>query len=75
MIYKNVKALADKKGLSIAELEKKAGLSNGTIGKWIESSPKVDSLVKVANVLGVGINKLVNGPVNEAKKGSNKGGP
>lgn len=68
MIYKNVKALADKKGLSIAELEKKAGLSNGTIGKWIESSPKVDSLVKVANVLGVGINKLVNGPVNEAKK-------
>jgi transcriptional regulator with XRE-family HTH domain len=68
MIYKNVKALADKEGLSIAELEKKAGLSNGTIGKWIESSPKVDSLVKVANVLGVGINKLVNGPVNEAKK-------
>lgn len=68
MIYKNVKALADKKGLSIAELEKKAGLSNGTIGKWIESSPKVNSLVKVANVLGVGINKLVNGPVNEAKK-------
>ena len=59
MIYTNIKALADKKGLSIAEIEKRAGLGNGTIGKWREAKPLADSLAKVAKVLNVSINTLV----------------
>lgn len=59
MLYDNVKSAADKKGLSIAALEKEAKLSNGTIGKWRTSSPNVDSLIKVANVLNVSIKKLL----------------
>ena len=61
MIYDNIKALADKKGLSIAEIEKRAQIGNGIIGKWKESTPNVDSLVKVAKVLNVSINTLTKG--------------
>lgn len=61
MIYDNIKAIADKKGLSIAEIEKRAQIGNGIIGKWKESTPNVDSLVKVAKVLGVSINTLTKG--------------
>lgn len=59
MIYENVKAIADKKGISIYELEKKAGLGNGTIGKWNDVSPNVENLSKVAKVLNVSINTLI----------------
>jgi transcriptional regulator with XRE-family HTH domain len=59
MLYDNVKNAAAKKGLSIAALEKKAELSNGTIGKWRIASPNVDSLIRVAKVLNVSIKKLI----------------
>lgn len=61
MIYENIKAIADKKGLSIAEIEKRAKIGNGIIGKWRESAPNVDSLVKVAKVLNVSVNTLIKG--------------
>ena len=60
MIYEKIKALCDKKGMSIAALEKAAGLGNGTIGGWRTGSPTLDKLQAVANVLGVKISKLVN---------------
>lgn len=61
MIYKNVKAIADEKGVSICEIEKKAGIANGTIGGWKKSSPNVKSLAAVAKVLEVSINELLKG--------------
>lgn len=61
MIYDNIKSIADKKGLSIAEIEKRAKIGNGIIGKWKEASPTVDSLMKVARVLNVSVNTLVKG--------------
>jgi transcriptional regulator with XRE-family HTH domain len=61
MIYKNVKTIADKKGLSICEIEKKAGIANGTVGGWKKSSPNIKSLAAVAKVLEVSINDLLNG--------------
>ena len=59
MVYENVKALCDKKGISIAQLEKEAGLSNGSIGKWKNCIPKADSLQAVAKVLKVKMEKLL----------------
>ena len=61
MIYDNIKSVADKRGMSIAEIEKRAQIGNGIIGKWKESSPNLDSLVKVARVLNVSINTLTKG--------------
>lgn len=59
MIYENVKSLADKKKLSISEIEEKAELGNGTIGKWRTFKPNLANLEKVANVLGVPVTRLL----------------
>lgn len=59
MIYENVKAIAERKGMTIAELERKAILANGAIGKWRTSSPNVDSLRRVAEILEVSVDKLL----------------
>lgn len=58
MIYDNVKKYAVKRNISIRELEKRAGISNGTIGKWTRTTPKITSLQKVAAVLKISVNTL-----------------
>lgn len=59
MNYEKVKNLANKKGMSISELERRAGLSNGSISKWKVSNPTAHSLKAVANVLKVKVDKLL----------------
>ena len=59
MIYDKVKKLADERKISIYALEKEAGLKNGAIGKWRISSPTLNSLQAVANVLGITIDDLL----------------
>ena len=59
MVYENVKALCDKKGINISQLEKMAGLGNGTIGGWRTATPRTDSLQAVAKVLKVKMEKLL----------------
>ena len=59
MIYDTVKYICKQKGVSVTSVEKLAGLSNGAISKWNESSPTVDNLKAVAKVLKVSVNKLI----------------
>lgn len=59
MIFENIKRLADAKGMSIRAIENQVGLANGTIGKWRESEPSVINLNKVAQVLEVTIDELI----------------
>lgn len=59
MIYDKIKELCRERGTSVAAVEKKAKLSNGTIRKWNKSSPTVDNLQAVAKVLKVGMEELV----------------
>lgn len=59
MIYEKIQDICKEKGISIAELEREAGLTNGTIGKWRTSSPTIKNLQSVAKVLKVKIQKLV----------------
>jgi transcriptional regulator with XRE-family HTH domain len=58
MIYENIKELCETKKLSIHALEQKAGIGNGTIGRWKNSSPQIDTLAKVAAVLNVSVSRL-----------------
>ena len=58
LVYEKIKILADERGISIYALEKKAGLPNGTIGKWRESSPTLKSLEAVARALDVSVASL-----------------
>ena len=59
IIYKNVSDLAKQKKLSIMEIEKRAGLSNATIGKCQKSVPKISSVEAVARVLKVSVDRLL----------------
>ena len=61
LIYERIKKICTEKGLSIRKLEEQAGLGNGVISGWKESSPRVDSLQSAANVLGVPIEYLIKG--------------
>lgn len=58
-IFDNVSKKASEKGISINALEKKAGVSVGSIYKWNEVSPTIRNLSKVANVLGCSVDDLI----------------
>ena len=60
-IYDNVSEIAKRKKISIAEIEKRAGLGNGVIGQWRTAYPHVNSLMAVAKVLSVTVNRLIEG--------------
>ncbi len=51
-IYQRIKDLANKKNISIRELEKQLNFSNGAVNKWGEKAPS-DKLEKVANYFDV----------------------
>lgn len=59
MIYENVVKIATKKGMSLAEVEEKAGLGQSAISKWKKSTPTVRSLKKVADALGCSVSTLL----------------
>lgn len=54
-----IQDLALSKGLTFAELERKVGISNGSIGKWDKQSPSLPALIKIADFFGVSIDFLV----------------
>lgn len=59
MIFERIKKIADEKNISIAELERSAGLSNGAISKWRTVNPIAANLLTVANVLEVPVTVLL----------------
>ena len=59
MIFNIIKRLCAERNISISQLEKEAGLGNGTISGWKESMPRIDSLQAVARVLKVTVDDLL----------------
>lgn len=59
MLYEKILKICKEKKISISKLEAECGLGNATIRGWKESSPRVDSLKKVADYLGVPIWELL----------------
>ena len=53
MMYEKIKRLAAAEGISIASLEKKLNIGNGTIRKWNEASPTSENVFKVAKYFNV----------------------
>ena len=47
------------KGHTVMSLERAANISNGVIGKWKTSSPNIETLLKVADVLECKVDDLV----------------
>ncbi|MGQ2286734.1 helix-turn-helix domain-containing protein [Leuconostoc suionicum] len=58
-LLSRTKEISKKRGLSLDELAIKAGLSSKSIYQWDRSSPKSENLEKVANVLNVSTDYLL----------------
>lgn len=54
-----IKQLADEKNVTIAEIERKTGISNGQIRRWDSSSPKIENIQKVADFFDVSTDYLI----------------
>lgn len=59
LIYDNIRAICEKKGFSIKQVERDLGFSNSSICKWNECEPGIWKVQKVANYLGVSMEKLL----------------
>lgn len=59
MILENIKRLCDERGMSIYGLEKEMNLGNGTIGKWENSSPRIETVKRIADFFDVSIDDLI----------------
>lgn len=55
----NIKRFAEAKGMSLRAIEMICGFRN--IYRWDEHKPSVDKVQKVADVLGVTVDELLNG--------------
>ena len=58
-LYNRIKSLALRKKISLAELERKLGLSNGMISKWKKYDPNVSNIVPIANFFNVSVDYLL----------------
>lgn len=50
VLYSRITDLTALKKMSLAELERKLGFSNGIISTWKKSNPSIDKVEKVANL-------------------------
>ena len=59
MLFDNVKRLCSERGVSVWALEPATEIGNGTIGKWRTSSPRLETIKKVADYFGVTVDELL----------------
>lgn len=69
-IYEQVKALAQKRGLSLQTLAIKAGMGINSIYSWQKKDPSISRLTKVAEILNVSVDSLIGGDTATATKKS-----
>ena len=60
MLHK-IKELCKEQNLTLAELEKKIGITPKGIYKWDTQSPSVDKVYRVAKTLGTTVEELLEG--------------
>ena len=59
--YKRLIGLIEEKNLTIRRVERECGLANASIRRWETQSPRLDSVVAVANYLQVSVDYLALG--------------
>lgn len=68
MLLHNIKRLCAEQGITIAELERRAGLIPRTMARWDITMPSVDKVVCVAKVLDVTVEDLLADPAEPAQE-------
>lgn len=68
--YERLIDLIEKKSLTIRKVERECGLANASIRRWETQSPRLDSVISVANYLQVSVDYLALGRCDKATGGS-----
>ena len=58
-MYNRILILCGKSGISIARLEREAGLGNGTIRRWKSANASIENVRRVAEYFGVSVDSLL----------------
>lgn len=58
-MFDRIKELAKKRGLSLSQLNEKAGFKQNVIYSWKTKTPSIDKVESVAKVLGVSVDYLL----------------
>lgn len=61
MIYRNIRAIARSKKISIRKIERETGITLGSIYHWDDVKPSVDKVALVADYLGTTIEQILRG--------------
>lgn len=59
MLYGNIKTLCDKQNIPISQMERDLEFPRSSICKWDENEPSVWRVYKVAKLLGVTVDSLL----------------
>ena len=59
MVFENICERCKARGISIARLEREAGLGNATVRGWKTSMPNTNSLKRVADYFGCTVDELL----------------
>ena len=60
-LFERVKKMSKERGLSLSQLNDKAGLGKNAIYKWKTQKPSTENIQKVASALGVTVDYLLTG--------------
>lgn len=60
-LNQKIKLICSANKIPVTRLEEALGFARGSIGKWDESTPSVTKVIKVANALGLSLEKLLEG--------------
>ncbi|MDU1488426.1 helix-turn-helix domain-containing protein [Ligilactobacillus animalis] len=66
ILYLKIKELADKKGVSLAQIERDLNFSNGIISSWKNGRASQDKLAAIADYFGVSTDYLLGRKENES---------
>ena len=59
IIVDSIKKLCKDKNITVSQLEKEIGLSQGLVSKWMNTTPSLDKIVDIADYFHVSIDEVV----------------
>lgn len=59
MLVENIRRLCEENNTTFWSLERELKIGNGVIAKWSKSSPRVETVQKVADYFGVTVDELL----------------
>lgn len=67
IIVNSIKSICKERGITIGELEKTVGLSQGLVSKWAKSSPSLDKIIDIADYFHISLDEVVGREINKDK--------